>query len=289
MNAALKAAKAAGVAACKAGLRSVAKTGMTPGGHQRILRCGAIATKLGMSRMWDKNGSTHPLTLLQISNCQVMQVKTPEIDGYSALQVGAIDKIVRRCLKSELNHVAQYGVPPKREVQEFRVTPEAVLEPGTEITAAHFKVGQFVDVTGTSIGKGYQGPMKRWGFAGQGATHGVSRAHRSLGSTGNRKTPGRTWPGKKMAGRMGGDRTTVLGLKVVQIDVANNLVVVRGSVPGSDNAVIRVRDAIRMHQHKHNETLDLPVPTVTAEQLASTPKVQWVDGDSFKNPFTPNP
>uniref|UniRef100_A0A6U5BUR3 Large ribosomal subunit protein uL3m n=1 Tax=Hemiselmis andersenii TaxID=464988 RepID=A0A6U5BUR3_HEMAN len=280
-----------GAAAISAAKFIVSKTGLTPGGHQRVMRSGAIGMKVGMSAMYDHFGARHPLTLIHITQCNVLQVKTPQRDGYSALQVGSIDKMPKRASRAELFHAASAGIPPKRFVQEFCVTPEGLLEPGAAITASHFRPGQYVDCTGTSIGKGFQGPMKRHGFKGQPATHGVSRAHRSHGSTGQRKTPGRTHKGKRMAGNMGGDRVTVLGLMVMHVDHVNGLIAVKGSVPGHRNGAVRVRDAIRMKQHLHNEALNLPVPTLAVTPGESVyPDVEWADTSeiaSFRNPFMP--
>eukprot|EP00285_Hemiselmis_virescens_P012311 CAMPEP_0173379638 /NCGR_PEP_ID=MMETSP1356-20130122/2498_1 /TAXON_ID=77927 ORGANISM="Hemiselmis virescens, Strain PCC157" /NCGR_SAMPLE_ID=MMETSP1356 /ASSEMBLY_ACC=CAM_ASM_000847 /LENGTH=296 /DNA_ID=CAMNT_0014333001 /DNA_START=22 /DNA_END=912 /DNA_ORIENTATION=+ len=284
--------KAIGAAAIAAARMVVSRTGLTPGGHQRVLRCGAIAIKKGMSMFWDHHGALHPLTILQIQQCHVIQQKVPEIDGYLALQVGSIDKKPNRAMRAETMHAAKAGVAPKRHMQEFYVTPNALLAPGTEITASHFRPGQYVDVTGISIGKGFQGGMKRHGFKGQPATHGVSRAHRSIGSIGMRKTPGRVWKGKKMPGRMGGDKITVLGLRVVSVDHVNGLIAVRGAVPGSKEKAVRVRDAIRMKHHLHNETLDLPVPTRIfgegdAKESPPLPEVEWTSTEEWPNIFMP--
>ena len=236
-------------------------------GHtQRTLRSGLIALKKGMTAAWDQNGARHALTLVQVQQCQVVQVKTQARDGYNALQVGAGDKAARKCNKPELLHFQAHGVLPKARVHEFRVSEDAILPSGTTLNARHFVPGQYVDVTGVSIGKGFQGAMKRWGFKGQPATHGTSRTHRSLGSTGHRKTPGRTFKGKKMHGHMGVDQVTVMGVLVFGIDVVNNVIALKGSVPGHANNYIYIRDAVRLRHWLHNQKLEIPPPVPTSQE-----------------------
>src|SRR3954452_11864450 len=209
------------------------------------MRSGLIAQKLGMSRLFTADGTHVPVTVLKVDSCQVVAVKTAERDGYTAVQLGVGKAKVKNVPKPMRGHYAKAKVEPKRKLVEFRVAADAVLEVGVELSVEHFIVGQFVDVVGTSIGKGFAGGMKRWNFGGLRATHGVSVSHRSLGSTGNRQDPGRTFKNKKMPGHMGVDRITTLNLKVVQLDVERGLILVEGAVPGSKGGWIRVRDAVK--------------------------------------------
>jgi len=271
---------------------AVSKTGLMPSGYQRTLRSGLIAEKRGMTAAWDTNGARHALTLLQVNQCQVVRVKTVAQDGYNALQLGSADKEARKCNKPELLHFQAHGVVPKHEVREFRVSEDAVLPSGTSLNARHFVPGQYVDVAGITIGKGFQGAMKRWGFKGQSATHGNSKSHRSLGSTGQRKTPGRTWKGKKMHGHMGCDQVTVMGLMVYGVDVVNNIIAIKGSVPGHENSYIWVRDAVRLHHWMHNQKLAIPppVPTAPEDLEGKNPQeaqqgVTLAASELIKNPF----
>src|SRR5580700_11328284 len=196
------------------------------------MRTGLIAQKLGMSRIFTDAGDHVPVTVLRVDNCQVVAQRTLGRDGYIALQLGVGNAKVKNVPKAMRGHYAAAKVEPKAHLAEFRVSEDALVEIGAEITAAHFVAGQYVDVTGTSIGKGFAGGMKRWNFGGLRATHGVSVSHRSLGSTGGRQDPGKTWKNKKMPGHMGVDRITTLNLRVVQTDVERGLILVEGSVPG---------------------------------------------------------
>jgi large subunit ribosomal protein L3 len=196
------------------------------------VRTGVIALKIGMIPDWDYWGTRQPLTVLQLRKVQVLQIKKPEKDGYMAMQVGAGSVKMKRLNRAALGHFAKAGVEPKRTLHEFRVTADAVLPVGTELSARHFVPGQYVNVTGVTIGKGFEGVMKRWGFRGQPASHGVSVTHRSLGSTGCRQDPGKVFKGKKMPGHMGRVQQTTRGLWVYKIDVDRNLIYVRGAVPG---------------------------------------------------------
>lgn len=205
------------------------------------MRSGVIAQKLGMTRIYTDAGEQVPVTVLRLDGCQVVAHRTEEKNGYTALQLGAGLAKVKNTTKAQRGHFAKANVEPKRKVVEFRVDPDKLIEVGAELTADHFVVGQFVDVTGTSIGKGFAGGMKRWNFGGLRATHGVSVSHRSLGSTGNRQDPGRTFKNKKMAGHMGAERVTTQNLKVVRTDVERGLILVEGSVPGSKGGWIIVR------------------------------------------------
>jgi large subunit ribosomal protein L3 len=198
-----------------------------------------------MTRIFTDAGEHVPVTVLRLANCQVVGHRTKEKNGYVALQVGAGTRKPSRLTRAERNNFAIAKVEPKRKVVEFRVDEKSVIPVGAEITADHFITGQFVDVTGTSIGKGYAGGMKRWNFGGLRATHGVSISHRSIGSTGGRQDPGRTFKNKKMPGQMGVERVTTLNLKVVQTDVARGLILVEGAVPGAKGGWIMVRDAVK--------------------------------------------
>jgi large subunit ribosomal protein L3 len=209
------------------------------------MRSGLIAQKVGMTRVFTDEGEHVPVTVLKVDNCQVVALRTEETDGYTAVQLGFGTAKVKNVTKPMRGHYAKAKVEPKRKLAEFRVSPDALLEVGAELSAAHFITGQFVDVTGTSIGKGFAGGMKRWNFGGLRATHGVSVSHRSLGSTGNRQDPGKTFKNKKMAGHLGAERVTTLNLKVVQVDGDQGLILVKGAVPGAEGGYVLVRDAVK--------------------------------------------
>jgi large subunit ribosomal protein L3 len=209
------------------------------------MRSGVIAQKMGMTRVFTETGEHVPVTVLRLANCQVVAHRTKEKGGYVALQLGSGGRKVKNVSKAERGHFAVAKVEPKRKLAEFRVSEDGLIPVGAEITADHFVVGQFVDVTGTSIGKGFAGPMKRWNFAGLRASHGVSISHRSHGSTGGRQDPGKTFKNKKMAGHLGVERVTTLNLKVVQTDVERGLILVEGAVPGAKGGWITVRDAVK--------------------------------------------
>lgn len=209
------------------------------------MRSGVIAQKLGMSRLFTEDGQHIPVTVLKLDNCQVVAHKTADKDGYTALQVGAGAIRLKNVNKAERGHFAKANVEPKRKLAEFRVTPENLIEIGAEITAEHFVAGQYVDATGTSIGKGYAGGMKRWNFGGLRATHGVSVSHRSIGSTGQRQDPGKTFKGKKMPGHLGAETVTTQNLEVVKTDADRGLIMVRGSIPGSKGGWVHLRDAVK--------------------------------------------
>src|SRR5690606_13662891 len=196
------------------------------------MRTGLIAQKLGMTRVFAEDGAHVPVTLLKVAGCQVIAVRTEETNGYNAVQLGLDKAKVKNVSKAQRGHFAKAKVEPKKKIAEFRVDKDALLEVGAELSADHFVTGQFVDVTGTTIGKGFAGGMKRWNFGGLRATHGVSVSHRSLGSTGQRQDPGRTFKGKKMAGHLGDERVTTQNLKVVGTDPALGIVMVKGAVPG---------------------------------------------------------
>ena len=209
------------------------------------MRSGLVAQKLGMTRVFTDEGEHIPVTVLRIENCQVVGHKTADKHGYTALQLGTGKGKVSRLSKAARGVFAVAKVEPKRKLAEFRVTPENLIEVGAEITADHFVKGQYVDVSGTSIGKGFQGPMKRWNFHGLRATHGVSISHRSHGSTGQRQDPGKTFAGKKMAGQLGNERVTTQNVEVVGTDVERGLILLRGSVPGPKGGWVYLRDAVK--------------------------------------------
>jgi large subunit ribosomal protein L3 len=209
------------------------------------MRAGVIAQKVGMTRLFTEAGEHVSVTVLRLANCQVVAHRTSDKNGYVAVQLGSGSRKVNKASKAERGHFAAAKVEPKRKLAEFRVGEEAVIPVGAEITADHFVVGQYVDVTGTSIGKGFAGGMKRWNFGGLRASHGVSISHRSLGSTGGRQDPGKTFKNKKMGGHMGVERVTTLNLKVVQTDVERGLILVEGAVPGARGGWIRLRDAVK--------------------------------------------
>src|SRR5471032_3052359 len=209
------------------------------------MRSGIIAKKLGMTRVFTDAGDHVPVTVLSVEGCQVVAHRTQEKNGYTAVQLGIGRAKVKNVSKAERGRFAVATVEPKLKLAEFRVEEDTLLPVGAEITADHFVVGQFVDVTGTSTGKGFAGPMKRWNFGGLRATHGVSISHRSHGSTGGRQDPGKTFKNKKMAGHLGAEQVTTQNLRVVQTDVERGLILVEGSVPGHAGGWIAVRDSIK--------------------------------------------
>jgi len=239
------------------------------------MRSGLIALKLGMTRIYTEDGVQVPVTVLKVDNCQVVAQKTQEKHGYTAVQLGVGVPKIKRLTKAERGHFAAQKVEPKRKLQEFRVTPENTIPVGAEITVDHFVPGQFVDVTGTSMGKGFAGGMKRWNFGGLRATHGVSVSHRSIGSTGGRQDPGKTFKNKKMPGQMGAERVTTQNLRVVQTDVDRGLILVEGAVPGVKGGWIFVRDAVKRALPK-----DAPKPgafRMTAQDVAAAPVAAEVE------------
>ena len=219
------------------------------------MRTGLIAKKLGMTRVFTEEGNHVAVTVLRVDNCQVVAHRTADKDGYIALQLGVGAAKVKNVSKPVRGHFAKAKVEPKARVAEFRVSDDALVEIGAEITAAHFLPGQYVDVTGTSIGKGYAGGMKRHNFGGLRATHGVSVSHRSLGSTGQRQSPGKTFKNKKMAGHLGNERVTTQSLQVVASDVERGLIMIKGSVPGAKGGWVLIKDAV-----KRRPPGDLPFP-----------------------------
>ncbi|PHQ86883.1 MAG: 50S ribosomal protein L3 [Thalassobium sp.] len=210
-----------------------------------MLRSGIIAKKVGMTRLFMEDGKQIPVTVLQLDKLQVVAKRTTETDGYTAVQLGAGTAKVKRTSQAMRGHFAAAKVEPKRKVAEFRVAPENMIEVGEEITANHYFEGQFVDVSGTSIGKGFAGAMKRHNFGGLRATHGVSISHRSHGSTGQCQDPGKVFKGKKMAGHMGAAKITTQNLQVVRTDADRGLIMVKGAVPGSKGGWVTVKDAVK--------------------------------------------
>jgi large subunit ribosomal protein L3 len=219
------------------------------------MRSGVIAQKMGMTRLFTDTGEHVPVTVLRLGQCQVVAHRTTDKNGYVALQLGSGTRKVKNVPRAERGHFAVAKVEPKRKMAEFRVTEDELIPVGAEITADHFVVGQYVDVTGTSIGKGFAGGMKRWNFGGLRASHGVSISHRSIGSTGGRQDPGKTFKNKKMPGHLGVERITTLNLKIAQVDVERGLLLIEGSVPGAKGGWITVRDAVKKAPPK-----DLPKP-----------------------------
>lgn len=209
------------------------------------MRTGLIAQKIGMTQIFMEDGTHVPVTVLKVDNCSVVAVRTTEKHGYKAVQLGAQMAKPQSLTKPMRGYFAKAEVEPKVRLREFRVSDETAMTIGQAVGADLFAAGQFIDVTGTSIGKGFAGSMKRHNFGGLRASHGVSVSHRSHGSTGNRQDPGKVFKNKKMAGHMGARRVTKLNLKVYDVDAQRGLIYVKGSVPGSRGSVVYVRDAIK--------------------------------------------
>jgi large subunit ribosomal protein L3 len=210
------------------------------------MRTGVIAKKMGMTRLFQEDGRHVPVTVLVLENVQVVARREADRDGYVAVQLGAGTAKVKNVAKPQRGHFGKAEVEPKARVAEFRVTEDALLDVGSTISADHYVAGQFVDISGQTQGKGFAGGMKRWGFGGLRATHGVSVSHRSLGSTGQRQDPGRVFKNKKMAGHMGDRQRTQQNLEIVRTDAARGLLFVKGSVPGSKGGWLLVHDAVKV-------------------------------------------
>ena len=209
------------------------------------MRTGLIAKKIGMTRLFAEDGENTPVTVLLVDNVKVVSICTAEKQGYNAVQLGYGLAKVKNVSKSLRGHFAKAKVEPSRKLVEFRVSEDCLLQPGQELSAKHFIDGQYIDVVGTTIGKGFAGAMKRWNFAGLEASHGVSVSHRSHGSTGQRQDPGKVFKGKKMAGHLGAERVTIQNLEVVSTDEERGLIYVRGSVPGAVDSYVLVKDAVK--------------------------------------------
>lgn len=209
------------------------------------MRSGVIAKKLGMTRLFLEDGRQVPVTVLQLDNLQVVAQRTADRDGYTAVQLGAGTAKAKRTTAGMRGHFARANVEPKRKIAEFRVSPDNLIDVGAEITANHYLAGQYVDIAGTSIGKGFAGAMKRHNFGGLRASHGVSVSHRSHGSTGQCQDPGKVFRGKKMAGHLGSVRVTTQNLEVVRTDADRGLIMVKGAVPGSKGGWVTIKDAVK--------------------------------------------
>jgi large subunit ribosomal protein L3 len=233
------------------------------------MRSGVIARKLGMTRLFMADGKQIPVTVLQLDSLQVVAQRTAEKDGYTAVQLGAGTAKVSRTTAAQRGHFARANVAPKRKVAEFRVTPDCLIDVGAEITAEHYLEGQFVDVAGTSVGKGFAGAMKRHNFGGLRASHGVSVSHRSHGSTGQCQDPGKVFKGKKMAGHMGAVRVTTQNLQVVRTDAERGLIMIKGAVPGAAGGWVTVKDAV-----KKPEAKDAPRPAAIRAAAAAAPAAE---------------
>ncbi|WGW05215.1 50S ribosomal protein L3 [Tropicibacter oceani] len=231
------------------------------------MRSGIIAKKVGMTRLFMEDGKQIPVTVLQLDNLQVVSQRTDDKHGYTAVQLGAGSAKAKNTSKAMRGHFAAASVEPKRKVAEFRVDPANLIEVGAEITAEHYNEGQYVDVSGISIGKGFAGAMKRHNFGGLRATHGVSVSHRSHGSTGQCQDPGKVFKGKKMAGHMGAVRVTTQNLQVVKTDADRGLIMIKGAVPGSKGGWVTVKDAVK-------KPLPEGVPTPAAIRSAAAPAAE---------------
>ena len=229
------------------------------------MRTGVITQKLGMTRLFLEDGRHVPVTVLKLGNCQVVATRTPEKDGYAAVQLGSGFVKAKSVSKPQRGHFAKASVEPKRKLAEFRVDEKNLLDVGDEILASHFIPGQKVDVTGITIGRGFTGAMKRWNFRGLEASHGVSISHRSLGGTGGRQDPGKTFKNKKMHGHYGVERVTTQNVEVARGDVERGLIMIRGAVPGAKGGWVMVRDAVK----RPYKDVPMPASVKKAEKAAA--------------------
>ena len=239
------------------------------------MRSGVIAKKLGMTRLFLEDGKQVPVTVLQLDNLQVVAQRTADKDGYTAVQLGAGSAKAKRTSAAMRGHFAKASVEPKRKVAEFRVSADNLIDVGAEITADHYLAGQFVDIAGVSIGKGFAGAMKRHNFGGLRASHGVSVSHRSHGSTGQCQDPGKVFKGKKMAGHLGAVRVTTQNLQVVRTDADRGLSMVKGAVPGSKRGWLTVKDAVKKPAHA-----DAPRPAAIRSAAAPAAEVAAEGGEA---------
>ena len=242
------------------------------------MRCGLIAKKLGMTRIWNADGRQVSVTVLSLEDVTVTALRTEEKHGYTAVQLGAGRRKPRRTSKAMQRVFAAAGVEPRQKLAEFRVSPENMLAVGDQLAATHFVAGQYVDVTAVSQGKSFAGSIKRHGFGGGRATHGVSVSHRAHGSTGQNQDPGRVFKGKKMAGHMGNRQVTTQNLQVAESDLENGLVLIDGAVPGPRNGWVLIKDAV-----KKQAAVDLPLPAQLKEKPAAS------DTTSSKEEAAPAP
>jgi len=232
------------------------------------VRTGVITQKVGMTRLFLADGTHVPVTVLRLDGCAVTAIRTQEKDGYSAIQLGSGFAKPKNANKAERGQFAKAEVEPRKKVAEFRVDSANLLEVGDQLQADHFVAGQKVDVTGVTIGRGFTGAMKRWNFRGLEASHGVSISHRSLGGTGGRQDPGKTFKNKKMHGHYGTDNVTTQNLEVAKVDVERGLIMIRGAVPGSKGGWVMVRDAVK-RPHK-----DVPMPASVKKRAAAAPAAE---------------
>ena len=231
------------------------------------MRCGLIAKKIGMTRIFNDDGNSIPVSVLKMDNCEVISKKTKETHGYNALQIGFGSKKPKNISKAERGHFAKNNVEPKAKIAEFRVSEDALIDVGKKIGVNHFLSGQKVDITGSSKGKGFAGAMKRHNFAGLRASHGVSISHRSHGSTGQCQDPGKVFKGKKMAGQLGNKRITTQNLSIALIDDQEGLILVKGSVPGSKGGLVYIKDSIKS---KTNNDLPFPAGFISNDDRITT-------------------
>jgi len=238
------------------------------------MRTGVITQKVGMTRLFLADGRHVPVTVLKLDGCQVVGQRTDEKDGYTAIQLGSGFAKAKRLTKADRGNFAKAEVEPRKKVAEFRVDAKNMLDVGDTIKADHFVEGQKVDVTGVTIGRGFTGAMKRWNFRGLEASHGVSISHRSLGGTGGRQDPGRTFKNKKMHGHYGVDNVTTQNLEVAKVDVERGLIMIRGAVPGHKGGWVMVRDAVK----RPNDKVPMPGSVTKRETAAAAPAAEKAEG-----------